>query len=257
MAVRKRNGLFWHSYKIRTCVLLNNGFLLVYSSPFDGLSIYLPGIGSLKHRFSRNDSNSNQTRCDILISKGRAKLEILIKGDQSTVLAWRRGIVCSHEGLPISGSLFEDELVINQSNVNAELSRPLSCLSSQDLLSDNTMQNVNQNSYVNQPKYCSMMYTHSDNCNRSPLPARNSVDECTYITDSGVWSFISECPEMGKEETVEQKTPAQFVEGTACGQKSNYMHWRGLNDLPMLSAEILNFESAFRREDPFLRHEIA
>ncbi|RCN27248.1 hypothetical protein ANCCAN_27019 [Ancylostoma caninum] len=52
-----------------------------------------------------------KARCDVIMCLGHAKLGILIKGQRSVVTAWRRGIVCSHQGLPVSEPHLTDELI--------------------------------------------------------------------------------------------------------------------------------------------------
>ncbi|KAJ1366767.1 hypothetical protein KIN20_027523 [Parelaphostrongylus tenuis] len=145
LKIRKHNGLFWRPYKTKTCVLLNNGYFLIYSTPVEGLSIYLPTVRNLSHHFSGgNSSNKAKARCGVEMCVGEMKLGVLIKGDLSTVVAWRRGIVCSHQGLPISEQPHPvNEEICNQSHVSREASQLLRCsLSNRSLPLNNTLPRV-------------------------------------------------------------------------------------------------------------------
>ncbi|KAK6738431.1 hypothetical protein RB195_020502 [Necator americanus] len=287
LEVRRHNGLFWHLYKKRTCVLLNTGHFLIYSSPFHGLSIYLPALRKVSHRFSGNGGTGSESkaRCDVVMCQGHAKLGILIKGQRSLVTAWRRGIVCTHWGLPISEPHLTDELIWMQPTVNPEASESLIySLANRSLRLNNSMPSLVQTIFASQKKQtglacsrfqsqraltmdsikCTIPHSHSfaatipssthdltDSFESAPLTVQeNHAKDTTFMSDSGVWSPVSDEPRTTQAKTPESQNllePKKVVNKSRCKELEG-KNWRQLTvaaDLPLLTADILNFEAAF------------
>ncbi|KAL6735815.1 hypothetical protein Aduo_006222 [Ancylostoma duodenale] len=292
LEVRRHNGLFWRTYKTKTCVLLNTGHFLIYSSQFHGISIYLPALRSVNHRFSGNGGTGNETkaRCDVIMCLGHAKLGILIKGHRSVVTAWRRGIVCSHQGLPVSEPHLTDELIWMQPTVNPEASESLLCsLANRSLRLNNSMPSLVQTLFASQRRHtpvgcagiqsqkaltldsirCSIPHSHSfaaampssTNDLTNPIEGtpnmvhENHADSTSFISDSGVWSPVSEEPEQEKTKPSPESLPNDVIGEEAVANKDRElegMNWRELTiatKLPLLSADILNFDAAFSCRD--------
>ncbi|CAJ0605133.1 unnamed protein product [Cylicocyclus nassatus] len=303
LEVRRHNGLFWHLYHKKTCVLLTSGHFLIYSSPFHGLCVYLPALHNVTHRFSGNEGTGSETkaRCDIILCEGHAKLGILIKGHRSLVTAWRRGIVCSHKGLPIAEPHLTDELIWMQPTVNPEASESLICsLANRSLRLNNSMPSLVQTIFATQRKQSwvgcsdpqprkaltlenirnmrsSLRHSHSFAATL-PRAKHNMMDEseCTpivehdnhadnsmlsFMSDSGVWSPVHEEPELVVPPKVEQREEraspeTKFEEKSISPTRSlqGGVDWRRITiaaKLPLLRADILNFEAAFAVNDDY------
>uniref|UniRef100_A0A0K0DPD9 Uncharacterized protein n=1 Tax=Angiostrongylus cantonensis TaxID=6313 RepID=A0A0K0DPD9_ANGCA len=144
------------------------------------------------------------------------------------VVAWRRGIVCSHEGLPIS-----DELYLSNELISILITEFI------QVYLMTTVQMTVQMIALLFRTLCALQTEIRKRRGRAPHVGQ--------LLDVSHFLLIN----MVQKGTSESKTGPKTTEQTPTSDWK-YIKWRELTvatKLPMLSAEILNFEAVFHRND--------
>ncbi|CAI4229834.1 unnamed protein product [Auanema sp. JU1783] len=120
LLISKYNGLFWRKSTTRTCVLLKNGKLIVYSDVDRGLSINLRELRDVRQLYSEKETKEGVTKAlgEFLLLKDNHRLKVIVKGDKSFVTSWRCGIITAHHGLDLPSVEEIDEYTWSQKVVD-------------------------------------------------------------------------------------------------------------------------------------------